>query len=678
PFVSVDWNNFDVVNNAGLVQRIEAERYASNTGFVSQVTSDTGGGTNMSCSAAGATMTYPVTISPSSAFNILARVASSNTPIQFDLKNGTNVICSVDRTTTGGNQVWVTTTNTVYLPEGSMTLSLQAKSGFNVNWLEFQPIGNVAPVITSTPELGADVGSLYQYAMTASDLEGDALTFSSLTLPSWLSLDSSSGVLSGTPPVDQMGSHPVVLQVSDASNSSTQSFSIWVSSASNEVPVITSTPETGVIVSNGYSYTLSATDGDLHTLSYSVLTKPSWLGFDSVTRVLSGTPASSNVGSHAIGFAVTDGRVTVTQQFSLVVFPIQPANLVQNPSFELGTTNVSGWTTGGTATNVFVAAHGSRSLRIQTPVGSTTPTRQSIPVTAGTVYSYSVWINAAGITTSAVVFDTGIAGSGKVVVSNNTGWTKYSGSVTSATTSLSLRLSPLATNFGGVAYIDHIILTAGTLPVNAPVITSIPETNAAPQNLFSYRLLATDANNEPLTFTGVTVPSWLSFNTNSGVLSGTPTGADVGNHPVVLSVRNGSLSVTQSFTIAVTSIPLANRYAEWAAVEGVGAPNEDDDHDGRSNFYEYTLFGSPMNTNNLGIEPTAEKVANELEYKHWMRNDDSNLIYTVQMTTNLLFDGWTNAGIPAEIVGTNGPYHQLKYRIPMQTPGSYIRLKVTD
>ena len=55
--------------------------------------------------------------------------------------------------------------------------------------------------------------------------------------------------------------------------------------------------------------------------------------------------------------------------------------------------------------------------------------------------------------------------------------------------------------------------------------------------------------------TGTTVPSWLSFNAATGVLSGTPANANVGTgNAVLITVTDGNNGqVTDSFTISVTN-----------------------------------------------------------------------------------------------------------------------------
>lgn len=60
-------------------------------------------------------------------------------------------------------------------------------------------ITNTAPVISGTPAQTALAGANYQFQPTAQDADGDNLSFSASNLPSWLSLDASTGLLSGIP-----------------------------------------------------------------------------------------------------------------------------------------------------------------------------------------------------------------------------------------------------------------------------------------------------------------------------------------------------------------------------------------------------------------------------------------------------------------------------------------------
>ncbi len=94
-----------------------------------------------------------------------------------------------------------------------------------------------APAFTSTPITSVTEGEAYSYTATATDVEsGSALTFSGLTVPSWLTfVDNGDGTatLSGTPSASDIGTSAVSLQVDDGSfvpQQGTQSFNIQVAS----------------------------------------------------------------------------------------------------------------------------------------------------------------------------------------------------------------------------------------------------------------------------------------------------------------------------------------------------------------------------------------------------------------------------------------------------------------
>ena len=73
----------------------------------------------------------------------------------------------------------------------------------------------------------------------ASDIDvGDTLTLSAETLPSWLSFDAATGVLSGTPVNDDVGDHSVVLRATDAAGAyAEQSFTVTVNNT-NDAPTL--------------------------------------------------------------------------------------------------------------------------------------------------------------------------------------------------------------------------------------------------------------------------------------------------------------------------------------------------------------------------------------------------------------------------------------------------------
>ncbi len=187
---------------------------------------------------------------------------------------------------------------------------------------------NSVPAISSTAVTTVESGTLYNYSLVATDADGDTLTMSASSLPAWLTFDSATGSLSGTPAESDAGDTAIILTVSDGTDEMTQSFTITVTVPVpvNNAPVITSTSIEAATASADYSYTLAATDADNDSLTMSATTIPAWLAFDETTGILSGTPTDSDEGDHTVVLAVTDGSDETTQSFTITVSVSAPVN----------------------------------------------------------------------------------------------------------------------------------------------------------------------------------------------------------------------------------------------------------------------------------------------------------------------------------------------------------------
>src|SRR6185295_15936764 len=91
-----------------------------------------------------------------------------------------------------------------------------------------------------------------------------------------------------------------------------------------------------------------------------------------------------------------------------------------------------------------------------------------------------------------------------------------------------------------------ITVAGSTAPTNrTPVISGTPSTSVTSGSAYSFQPTATDADSDALTFAITNKPSWATFDTASGKLSGTPTSAQVGAYAnVAISVSDGKASAT--------------------------------------------------------------------------------------------------------------------------------------
>lgn len=131
----------------------------------------------------------------------------------------------------------------IRVSDGSASAALPA---FSISASTAGGGGNQAPRISGTPPTSVRSGTAYAFTPTASDPNGDALTFSIRNKPSWASFSTSSGRLSGTPSGAQVGTYSnVTITVSDGKASATlPAFNITVSDTGNGSASLSWTPPT--------------------------------------------------------------------------------------------------------------------------------------------------------------------------------------------------------------------------------------------------------------------------------------------------------------------------------------------------------------------------------------------------------------------------------------------------
>ena len=99
---------------------------------------------------------------------------------------------------------------------------------------------NESPMLTNPGDQETTEGSAVSLQLNASDPDGDAVTFTATGLPPGVSIDPSTGLISGAPDPGTAGSHPVSVTIADSHGGSHTIEFTWVVSPSggtNESPV---------------------------------------------------------------------------------------------------------------------------------------------------------------------------------------------------------------------------------------------------------------------------------------------------------------------------------------------------------------------------------------------------------------------------------------------------------
>jgi hypothetical protein len=199
---------------------------------------------------------------------------------------------------------------------GTLTLAALAGSGTAVASSHHRYYSKVT--IAGTPATTDTVGNPYSFMPTATDGSGRTLTFFVANKPAWAAFNSANGQLSGTPSSSNVGTFSnIVISARDSTGASASlpAFSIAVtapastSSTPPPAPTISGTPAGTVTAGSAYAFTPTTTDLSGGTLTFSIANKPSWAMFSTSSGALSGSPASSNVGTYnSILISVSDGK----------------------------------------------------------------------------------------------------------------------------------------------------------------------------------------------------------------------------------------------------------------------------------------------------------------------------------------------------------------------------------
>lgn len=94
----------------------------------------------------------------------------------------------------------------------------------------------------------------------------------------------------------------------------------------------------------------------------------------------------------------------------------------------------------------------------------------------------------------------------------------------------------------------------------APTMTGTPGSTAVVGQAYSFQPAATDADGDTLTYTVANLPSWASFDAQTGRITGTPTAAHVGSYAnITVTVSDGQANASVGpFTITVSDVANAS------------------------------------------------------------------------------------------------------------------------
>ncbi|GAB3255781.1 putative Ig domain-containing protein [Chitinimonas naiadis] len=473
-----------------------------------------------------------------------------------------------------------------------------------------------SPSITLAPASLSDgtVASAYSAALSAiGGTSSYTYAITAGTLPSGLSLNTSSGALSGTPTMQ--GTYNFTVTATDSSTGTGPYTANRVYTLTVNAPTLAINPASGGsyngTVGIAYSRSFSASGGTspyTYVLNVNSGSLPTGLSFSTSTGVLSGTPSTAG----SVSFTVTamdssagSGPYSVSGSYNLSVgapnIQVAPASLPSPAAGAAYSESVSA--SGGTAPYGYTVSAGGLpaglTLNSTTGLISGTPTATgsfNFTVTATDAGNYtgskafSVVVSAPTIAVAPASLTSAMVGSPyNRTVSATGGTAAYSYAVTAGTLPAGLNLNATTGALSGtptaagsfnftVTATDSTTgvgspFTAGlayTLTVLAPALTISPTSgsNLSGSALTAYsQTFAVGAGASPYTYGLVinsgSMPTGLTFSTSTGVLSGTPTSAGTVNFTVTgtdSATGTGapfSISGTYSLTIGAPTVTVA-------------------------------------------------------------------------------------------------------------------------
>jgi len=453
------------------------------------------------------------------------------------------------------------------------------------------PGGNQPPVIAGSPPTNVAIGQSYAFRPTASDPDGQRLSFSIANRPAWASFNASTGELSGTPGTTDIGMYSgVVISVSDGTATATlAAFAVSVYDPANAPPVIEGAPATKVDIGVVYIFQPEAYDPDGDPITFIASNKPRWMSFDTKTGKLSGVTDQSIAGTYDdIKIMASDGKaISALPAFSLKVGVVETSPPPPPPPTEPPSPSENrAPTIGGTpAASVEEGEAYNFQPRASDPDGDT------LTFAVANAPGWAVFNAATGRLSGTP--PQGSAGT-------------YSG------------IGISVSDGEAVTALPPFTVTVRTPSNTPPTISGSPATTIQAGHAYNFQPRAADPDSQTLRFGIANKPAWASFDDATGQLSGTPTDAQVGTYTnIVVSVSDGVSSATlPPFSITVTGTATGTAELSWTA------PTLNDDGSALTNLAGYKVrYGQSAGNLDQGLDVpgagTTAIVINDLGTGTW-------------------------------------------------------------
>jgi hypothetical protein len=186
---------------------------------------------------------------------------------------------------------------------------------------ELSPIGNKAVA----------AGQTLQFTISATDPNGDTLSYHASNLPPGAAFDAATRTFSWTPAPEQTGLYSGVhFEVSDGYNTTSEDIAIFVGEEGsvvegaalfdNVAPALNPIGDKRVTAGQMLQFMVSADDANYDVLTFSASNLPPGAELNPATRTFTWRPSEEQAGVYrGIGFEVSDGALTASESITITV-----------------------------------------------------------------------------------------------------------------------------------------------------------------------------------------------------------------------------------------------------------------------------------------------------------------------------------------------------------------------
>ena len=362
---------------------------------------------------------------------------------------------------------------------------------------------NRAPVLASIGSQSIDENSALSFPISASDADGETVTYSALNLPSGAAL--SGGTFTWTPTYEQAGSYQITFIADDGTDQDSELVTVTVANV-NRPPVLDTIGARAVAEDSLLTFSVSASDPDGQQITYSASGLPDGATFaDGVFRW---TPSYEQAGAYSVTFSAGDGAATDVETVALTVENVNRAPVLSAIANQTVTENTA----------------------LSFSVSASDPDGDDVTITAGSL--------PAGATFSAESF----------------AWTptyEQAGSY---------ELTFTASD-GSAADTETVTVTVGNTN-RPPELLAIGDKSTDDDAALTFTVTADDPDGDTITYSAQDLPDGAGFSANQ--FSWTPTYLQEGNHTVTFVASDGQAQDSQAVVISVGNVNRAPVLTEIA------------------------------------------------------------------------------------------------------------------